>query len=142
MKKYIIIIIILVAIVITSILYAYRTYNKNIDDLKNYNNSFEQYKEKEIEGTQIATILNKAVNNNEQNNIEKDEKQNYIENEENSIKIDIYIKDNDTTYSMETIYNMGVEKFINSFSLETFKIAKMEYHEQTKKIKYILIEQQ
>ena len=142
MKKYIIILIILVAIVITSVLYAYRTYNQNIEDLKNYNNSFEQYKDKEIEGTQIATILNKAVNNNEQNKVEKDEKQNYIENEKDSIKIDIYIKDNDTTYSMETIYNMGVEKFINSFSLETFKIAKIEYHEQTKMIKYILIEQQ
>lgn len=142
MKKYIIILIILVAIVITSVLYAYRTYNKNIEDLKNYNNSFEQYKDKEIEGTQIATILNKAVNNNEQNKVEKDEKKNYIENEKDSIKIDIYIKDNDTTYSMETIYNMGVEKFINSFSLETFKIAKIEYHEQTKMIKYILIEQQ
>lgn len=142
MKKYIIILIILVAIVITSVLYAYRTYNKNIEDLINYNNSFEQYIDKEIEGTQIATILNKAVNNNEQNKVEKDEKQNYIENEKNSIKIDIYIKDNDTTYSMETIYNMGVEKFINSFSLETFKMAKIEYHEQTKIIKYILIEQQ
>ena len=142
MKKYIIILIILIAIVITSTLYAYQTYKKNINDLKEYNVSFEQYQDKQIEGTQIATILNKAVNNNEQNNIQKDSKQNYIENNENSIKIDIYIKDNDTTYSMETIYNMGVEKFINSFSLETFKIAKIEYHEPTKKIKYILIEQQ
>lgn len=142
MKKYIIILIILTAIVITSTLYAYQTYKKNINDLKQYNTSFEQYQDKQIEGTEIATILNKAINNNEQNNIQKDKQQNYIENNENSIKIDIYIKDNDTTYSMETIYNMGVEKFINSFSLETFKIAKIEYHEQTKMIKYILIEQQ
>lgn len=142
MKKYIIILIILIAIVITSTLYAYQTYKKNINNLKEYNVSFEQYQDKPIEGTKIATILNKAINNNEQNNIQKDKHQNYIENNENSIKIDIYIKDNDTTYSMETIYNMGVEKFINSFSLETFKIAKIEYHEQTKMIKYILIEQQ
>lgn len=142
MKKYIIILIILIAVVITCVLYAYQTYKKNINDLKEYNASFEQYKDKSIEGTEIATILNKAVNSNEQNNIQKDSKQNYIQNNENSIKIDIYIKENDTTYSMETIYNMGVEKFINSFSLETFKITKIEYHNQTKLIKYILIEQQ
>lgn len=142
MKKYIYVIIILTVVVVVSILYAYRLYNKEIQDLKDYNYSFEQFNNKEIEGTQIATILNKAVNNNEENNIKKDENNNYIENNENSIKIDIHIKDNDTIYSMETIYNMGVEKFINSFSLETFKIEKIQYHETTKKIKYILINQQ
>ena len=96
-------------------MYAYNTYKYNIQDLKNYNNEFTKYENTEIVGTEIATILNKAVNNNEQNNVNKDEQGMYIENDENSIKIDIYIKDNDTTYSMEKIYNMGVEKFINSF---------------------------
>lgn len=142
MKKYIITILILVAIVISSMLYAYNTYKKNIQDLKDYNNEFTKYQNTEIAGTEIATILNKAVNNNEQNKIQKDEKGMYIENDENSIKIDIYIKDNDTTYSMETIYNMGVEKFINSFSLETFKITETQYHSKTGKIKYIKLEQQ
>ncbi len=142
MKKYIITILILVAIVISSMLYAYNTYKKNIQDLKDYNNEFTKYQNTEIAGTEIATILNKAVNNNEQNKVSKNEKEMYIENDENSIKVDIYIKDNDTTYSMETIYNMGVEKFINSFSLETFKITDVQYHTKTKKIKYIKIEQQ
>ncbi len=137
MKKYIITILILVAIVISSMLYAYNTYKKNIQDLKDYNNEFTKYQNTEIAGTEIATILNKAVNNNEQNKVSKNEKEMYIENDENSIKVDIYIKDNDTTYSMETIYNMGVEKFINSFSLETFKITDVQYHTKTKKIKYI-----
>ena len=142
MKKYIITILILIAIVISSVLYAYNTYKKNVQDLKNYNNEFTKYENTEIAGTEIASILNKAVNNNEQNNVHKDEQGIYIENDENSIKIDIYIKDNDTTYSMEKIYNMGVEKFINSFSLETFKITDVQYHNKTNKIKYIKIEQQ
>lgn len=141
MKKNVTIILILFAIVILSLFYAYRTYQSDERKLKDYNNNFEQYANKDISGTEIATILNKAIDNNEKNKIEKDEKQNYIENDENSIKIDIYIKDNDTTYSMETIYNMKVENFINSFSLETFKIDKIEYHEKTNLIKYIMIEQ-
>ena len=142
MKKYIITILILVVVVISSVLYAYNTYKKNVQDLKDYNSEFTKYENTEIAGTEIATILNKAVNNNEQNNVHKDEQGMYIENEENSIKVDIYIKDNDTTYSMEKIYNMGVEKFINSFSLETFKITETQYHNKTGKIKYIKLEQQ
>ena len=142
MKKYIITILILVAIIVISMVYAYRTYIKNVQELKEYNNNFSKYENSEISGTEIATIIKKAKNNNEQNKIKKDEKGNYIENNENSIKIELYIKDNDTTYSMENIYNLGVEKFINSFSLETFKISKIEYHQKTKKIKYVLIKQQ
>ena len=142
MKKYIITLLILITIAISSIMFAYNTYKNNVQDLKNYNNEFTKYENTEIAGTEIATILNKAVNNNEQNNIHKNEQGMYIENDENSIKIDIYIKDNDTTYSMETIYNMGVEKFINSFSLETFKITETQYHNKTGRIKYIKLEQQ
>ena len=142
MKKYIITILILVAVVISSVLYAYNTYKKNVQDLKDYNSEFTKYENTEIAGTEIATILNKAVNNNEQNNVYKDEQGIYVENDENSIKVDIYIKDNDTTYSMEKIYNMSVEKFINSFSLETFKITDVQYHNKTGKIKYIKLEQE
>ena len=142
MKIYIIAILILSTIAISSVLVAYNEYKYNIKDLENYNNEFTKYKDTEIAGTEIATILNKAVNYNEQNNIKKDEQGMYIENDENSIKIDIYIKDNDTTYSMEKIYNMGVEKFINSFSLETFKLTETQFHSKTNKIKYIKLEQQ
>lgn len=142
MKKYLFLIVALCSIFIISSLYAYRTYNKDLQELKNYNNEFTKYENTEIYAAEIATILNKATNINIQNEIEKDEKGNYIENNINSVKVDIYIKDNDTTYSMEKIYNMGVEKFINSFSLETFKITEINFHSQSKKVKYIKIEQQ
>ena len=142
MKKYVIVMVVLLLIIVGSIFYAYRLYQENVNNVSSYNFNYEQYIDKEISGTEIATILNKAVNNNEQNNIEKNENNVYIENNINSIKIDIYIKDNDTTYSMEKIYNLGVEQFINSFSFETFKIDKVEYHNETGVIKYILIKQQ
>ena len=142
MKKYLFLIVALCSIFIIFKLYTYRTYNKDLQELKNYNNEFTKYENTEIYAAEIATILNKATNINIQNEIEKDEKGNYIENNINSVKVDIYIKDNDTTYSMEKIYNMGVEKFINSFSLETFKITEINFHSQSKKVKYIKIEQQ
>lgn len=120
-------------------LYAYRNYQKNTKELQEYNSKFEQFNNKEIGVTEITTILNKAVDINEKNKLQKDENKQYIENQENSIKIDIYIKDNDTTYTMENIYDFGLEKFINSFSLAKFKIEQITYHEKTKKIKYIKI---
>ena len=43
MKKYIITILILIAIVISSVMYAYNTYKYNIQDLKNYNGEFTKY---------------------------------------------------------------------------------------------------
>ena len=59
-------------------------------------------------------------------------------NDENSIEIEIYIKDSDTTYKMEQIYKQGVEQFVQFFLNDKFKSSKVEYHEKTK---YILFEQ-
>ena len=61
--------------------------------------------------------------------------------EPNSIEIEIYIKDSDTTYKMEQIYKQGVEQFVQFFLNDKFKSSKVEYHEKTKRIKYILFEQ-
>ena len=94
----------------------------------------------------VATILNKAMNNNKQNGIEqKDGK--YIENNTNSIIVELVMitneeKEKTKTYRMETIDKVGISEFIKNFNTAKFKITKMEYHEQTGKIKYIEISQQ
>ena len=77
---------------------------------------YEQYLNKPIYGTDIATLINKAVDNNEKNKIEKDENGMYMENDSNSIKIEIYISINNITYSMETIYMHGTEQFVQNFN--------------------------
>ena len=45
-------------------------------------------------------------------------------------------------YIIETIDKVGISEFIKNFNTAKFKIAKLEYHEQTRKIKYIEISQQ
>lgn len=75
------------------------------------------------------------------NSVSKDDKGYFIQNDENSIEIEIYIKDSDTTYKMEQIYKQGVEQFVQFFLNDKFKSSKVEYHEKTKRIKYILFEQ-
>ena len=105
------------------------------------NAEFAEYKNKEIYGLDIATIMNKAVDKNTKNKVQKDEQGMYISNDTNSIQIEIYIWDNETTYKMETFYEAGTEKFAQYYGNIKFKCSKIEYHKETGRIKYMLFEQ-
>jgi len=141
MKKNIIILLIFAIVIFIIISYNYYEYKANIEKVAKYNKEYEQYLEGEIYGADIATIINKAVNQNEKNGVEKDEQNYFIENEENSIKIDIHILENDTIYNMERINKKPIEDFVKNFNSIKFKCVKKEYHELSQKIKYILFEQ-
>ena len=49
--------------------------------------------------------------------------------------------DTDETYNMETIYKGGMDKFVQYYGSIKFKCTKIEYHNKTQKVKYMLIEQ-
>lgn len=141
MKKIIIVIILLVLCVLIAFSSAYNTYKVQRNELERFNRDYESYYQKEIYGVELATIINKIMNNNSNYNIAKDEKGNYIEDNEHSIKMDIYIIDADDTYSIERIYSLGTERFVQNFSSAKFKCTKLEHHEQSKKVKYLYFEQ-
>ncbi len=131
----------IVVVIVCIIAYQYNTYQRRQKAIISANNEFEQYLNKEIYGIDIATLINKSIDLNEKNSISKDENGYFIQNDQNSIEIEIHIKDNDTTYKMEQIYKQGVEQFVQFFLNDKFKSSKVEYHEKTKRIKYILFEQ-
>ena len=64
-----------------------------------------------------------------------------IPNDENSIEIDVYTIADETVHKMEAFYNTGIEQFRQLFLDTKFKCSKIEYHEKTGRIKYILFEQ-
>lgn len=130
-----------IVIIIVGISYIYLNYQLHLDSSKRENMQFESYYEKEIGGTELATIINKAIDNNTKNSIEKDKKGKYIDNENNSINIDIKITDNDKTYNMEALYAGGIDKFTQYYKQIIFKCTRIEYHKSTNKIKYMLFEQ-
>ena len=70
-----------------------------------------------------------------------DKKGKYIDNKSNSINIDVKIIDNDKIYTMETLYNGGMENFIQYYNQIKFKCTIIEYHKDTNKVKYMLFEQ-
>ena len=119
----------------------YLNYKANYYATVKENKQFESYDGQEIYGAELATVINKAVDNNQNNEVAKDEKGKYINNDNNSIKIDIKMLDNDKTYSMETLYSGGMDKFVQFYSEIKFKCTKLEYHKTTNKVKYLLFEQ-
>lgn len=141
MKKTLLILIAIVIVIVCIIGIKYYSYMMEYNNVIKENEEYEKYKDQEVYGIDLATLINKAVDKNEKNNIPKDDKNLYIQNDENSIEIEIYIEDNETTYKMEVFYNSGTEQFIQYYGNIKFKCSKIEYHEKTGKIKYILFEQ-
>lgn len=141
MKKVILILLSIIIIVVSIIGIKYYSYMIEQNNVKKENAEYEKYKDQEIYGIDLATLINMTVNKNEKNEIPKDDKGIYIQNEKNSIEMEIYILDNETTYKMESFYNAGTEQFIQYYGNIKFKCSKIEYHKNTGKIKYILFEQ-
>ena len=141
MKK-ISIFLVIVLTIVAAIGFKYMSYKNEYNAIQKENKEFEEYKDKEVYGLEVGTMINKAVDKNTKNKIEKDNNGNFIQNDKNSIEIEIYITDNETTYKMETIYNDGTEQFVQYYGNIKFKCSKIEYHENTGIIKYMLFEQQ
>ena len=141
MKNTIIIILIIIVCIIISFGYIYSSYNSTIQQVNQFNKEYEYYNQKEVTGAQIATLINKAIDNNTKNKIQKDEKGMYIEDELYSIKIDIKITESNKTFPMETISKVGMDQFVENFSIMNFKCTKIEYHTKSKRVKYVLFEQ-
>lgn len=141
MKKTIFILLICVICIIISISLTYINYQDNIRQAEKENKQYEQYYNKVILGSDIATVINKAVDSNEKNEIQKDKEGLYIPNDTNSIKIDIKILGEDKPYPMERIYNLTIEEFMKHFNIAKFKCTDIKYHDTTKNVKYLLFEE-
>ena len=131
----------IIIIIVVGISYMYLNYKASYNEAQKANMEFESYYNQNIMGTDLATVINKAVDNNKNNEIKQDNKGKYINNDENSINIDVKMLDKDETYTMETFYNGGIEKFVQYYGTIQFKCTKIEYHKTTNKVKYMLFEQ-
>ena len=142
MKKtiiYIVSIVIVICVLIASKLYTSKEY---LIKIKEFNTKYEKYTSNEIVGTEVASIINQAVDDNEYERIKKDKNGKYIQNDINSINIEVKITEfsEEQIYTMETLYNGGMEQFVKYYGQIRFKATDIKYNEN-KRIKYILFEQ-
>lgn len=140
MKKNFIFMLCIIGIIIAILSVKYLSYKAEYGEIKRRNFEYEKYLNKEILGTELTTIINKAVDNNEKNSVAKDEQGFYVTNDINSVKIQIQILDNETMYDMETLYNGGMERFVQNYNSINFECTKIEYN-KSGKVSYMLFKQ-
>ena len=137
MKNKIIIIVIIFLIILSVSAYMVYNYRKSVVSSQKVNESYKAYYDTEILGTELISVINKTVDFNEQNGIQKDENGMYIENNNNSIKIYISFKyeDDYQTVEMEKISNNGTDNFRKVYSTASFKCTEISYHDKTENVK-------
>ena len=144
MKKTLLLDAIAIIIILISILGLLINKNTTLRHVKQLNSEYEYYLGKQVYGLDLATLINKAINQNERNQIPKNEKGYYIENDENSIKIEVKIlsaENTEKTYSMEVFYNNDITRFVDNFNLIYFKCSNIEYHKKTGQISKMVFEE-
>ena len=142
MKRSIFIILAILSIIaIVICLYIYNV--KKIENMAiKHNEQYEEYCNKEILGTELISLINKAIDYNEKNNVEKQENTiQYVNNNTNSIQITVKFLDSDKIIKMENIAEKQTENFIKFFATATFKCSDIKYHEQTKNVQSMYFEQ-
>ena len=140
MKK-IIIFLIIILIIVATISYMYLNYKAMYNEAKIQNAQYESYNGQELYGTDLATLINKAVDDNTKNDIQKDDQGLYVDNGENSIRIDIKFTDDDSIHTMEEIDNSGTDTFMQYYNQIKFKCTKIEYHQRNGRVSYLYFEQ-
>lgn len=141
MKKIIICILSVFLVVICIVSYSAYQKNENTAQIGIDNKTYESYYNKEVLGTDIISIINKAIDSNEKNDIKMGKDGNYIEDEKNSIRIEIKFKELDKVITMERINNVGIEKFWSNYGALSFKCTKIEYHGKNNRVKYMYFEE-
>ena len=144
LKKIFIYIVTLVIILLTIISINISNKNTEKNIIKNFNLQYELYQNKVLQGTDVVTLINKAINNNEKNKVPKDEKGLYIENDETSVKISVifYNEQDEIKAEMETINKVGIQNFISNFNLTEFEISEIKYNSLGRVSKIILVQKE
>lgn len=140
MKKILLTICTIFLIIMLVLFWNFRQVQAHSRSLKKFNSEYEFYNKEDLCGIDITTVINKATDNNEKYEVKKDENGYYIPNEENSINIYVKLINNNQTYPMERIKEIGLESFVEFFGEVDFRCTKIEYHKNTGKVSSMTFE--
>lgn len=143
MKKILILICVVTIIIVSMIFSTYTEVNRNKNEIKKINNEFLLYKNSDIQINTIVSLMNKAIQLNKDNKISQDEKLNFVENDNNSIKLYLETKSSKgeiVKIPMEELIlndKVGIEKVEYAFSDLIFQMKDIKYHEKNGQVKSI-----
>lgn len=123
--------------------YGIYSYRNSIMQAQKINKQYEEYKNIEILGTELISMINKTIDTNIKNGVERDSNHYFVDNGDNTITIYIkFIYKNDTkTVQMEDLEKSGTEAFVKTYSTASFKCTEINYHTKTKNVKSLVFEE-
>ena len=140
MRKNVVTVVGIMLIIASIIIGKYLNYKVKINEIKSQNLEYEYFYQKEVFGTEIATVINSAIDQNEKNDVPKDKNGKYIQNDVNSIKVEVHITDNETLYDMETLYTKTMTTFVQYYNSVKFKCTDLKYNGEGR-VNYMYFEQ-
>ena len=141
MKKIVLLIITIIIVILAFVSYHYFNYKIKVQNENNSNKIYESFYQVNVLGTDVASLINRVQDENVKNKIKSDNKGFFIENDTDSIKLNIKFLEQEEIIEFESIVKKGVPKFIEFFGSMEFKCTSIEYHNKTGNIKYIHFEQ-
>lgn len=138
MKKTFAVILVILLVIVAMVSITIKAKQDDEKALKKINSEYQQYLGKKVYGTDVTTVINRAIENNTQHNIQKDEKGMYIDDGEYCIKVELNMITVEKTYQMEQLYNAGLTEFVKNFNLIDFECSKIEYHKKTGRVSKIV----
>ena len=136
MKKIGILICTLVIVIVAVIGVNIYSYNERLKATEKNNKNYQSYYNVEVLGSDVGSLINKILDTNSKNNIQKDEN-----GKEISISVTIKFLELDKNISIEAIEKQGVDRFVKNFGAETFKCTEIEYYPNAKGVKSMHFEQ-
>lgn len=147
MKKTIFFIIMLLVLIIVIVTVGISNNKAKERERQSFNVQFENFSGKTMYGADVLTIINKAIDNNTEFDIKKDEEGFYIEDNEHSLKVELILlsknnegKIEEKTYQMEALEKVGLNGFISNFGLTSFECSNIEYN-KLKRVSKITVKQ-
>ena len=134
MKKGFIVIALICFISIIIVVYNYNNYYIKQKEIISFNKQYLEFNKNQVKGLDITSIMNLAISNNEKYNVEKNEKDEYIDDGEYSIKIVLKMKIDGKTYFIEAFEKNGMDEFAQYFGSILFKCTEVTYHEKSGRI--------
>lgn len=140
MKKTFIIILIIFIAIFTAVVIAVVDLQQTGKQVKQFNQVFEECTDKTLLGSEIASLINKAIDYNERNQIAKNDKGIYQDDGKYSVHIFVKLKKDGEYFDMERINAFKITEFVKNFSLQDFKCKGIEYHKDTKRVSKVYFE--
>lgn len=134
MKKYFVLILVILLAITAVLFFKYREYQATQRDVQKFNSVYEEYDVETLNGLDVTTMMNKATSNNEKYEIPKDEHGLYILDDQYSIEIYVTMVKDEEPYRMERFSQNDISSFIRLFGEVGFKCVDKTYHDKTGRI--------